>query len=202
VKRGRVWGPARGWDTHPRTRAPNLCLPSRQRKRSERKKRKDGRLEDGSVGTEPETSGPAEVVEGGRETLEKKKKKKRRGREVVRRLLWRDYQGRVGLGKTRASNAFNIYIYIFIDIYLYIYTNAPSSHRSLTICTNKTDGGQRCRRITSGHLSLRGNSLLNKWQGFLTRGHRVGGGKGVVGRGGVSVSRSSGCAMAPVKVMR
>lgn len=33
---------------------------------------------------------------------------------------------------------------------------------SVTICTNKTDGGQRCRQITSGHLSLHGNSLLNK----------------------------------------
>lgn len=33
---------------------------------------------------------------------------------------------------------------------------------SVTMCTNKTDGGQRCRQITSGHLSLHGNSLLNK----------------------------------------
>lgn len=44
----------------------------------------------------------------------------------------------------------------------------PVPPPSFTVCTNKTDGGQACRRITLGNLSLCGNSLLNMWQGFLT----------------------------------
>lgn len=66
-----------------------------------------------------------------------------------------------------------------------------------TANANKTDGGQRCRRITSGHLSLHGNSLLNKWQGFLTPGHKTGEGGRVWVNLGWREGRSRGCAVSP-----
>lgn len=88
------------------------------------------------------------MVEKGRKTLGKKKKKgvEKNGWEIV---VVEGLPGELVSPKTRASDAFNIY-------------ESSLLTPTVTICTNKTDGGQRCRRITSGHLSLCGNSLLNK----------------------------------------
>lgn len=69
----------------------------------------------------------------------------------------------------KASNTFNIHINIYLKErrsqrkQQRNNNNGPSMLTpSPTASANKTDGGQRCRRITSGHLSLHGNSLLNK----------------------------------------